>query len=154
MHHRVRIDTRNGLRAGVACPPSFVEERTFERFESRLSDWARSVGRSVAPPSFSPLCPAGPSDAKDREPRGRLRIAFPEDGARFTLDPAASGKQSIRIRVEAPAGVADIRLVLDGQPRVIKNAPFGVDWPLLPGEHRLRVDADGVEGDGVEFSVE
>jgi len=33
MHETVRVDRRNGLRAGPACPPAFVAERTFERYD-------------------------------------------------------------------------------------------------------------------------
>ena len=152
MHERVSIDKRNGRRAGSGCPRADVEERTFERFDARLAAWARSVGRNLAPERRSPLCPGGPEPAA-ASADGRLRLAYPPDGALFAIDPGAAGRQSIRIRADVPPSVREVRLVIDGLPRVVA-APFALDWTLTPGHHRLRVEADGLGGDGVELTVE
>jgi penicillin-binding protein 1C len=152
MHERVEIDKRNGLRASGGCPRAEVEERTFERFDARLAAWARKAGRNLAPDRRSPLCPgsnepiASPSD-------GKLRLAYPPDGALFSLDPGVASRQSIRLRADVPPSVREVRFVIDGIPR-IAAAPFALDWTLTPGHHALRVEADGLGGDGVEITVE
>src|SRR5580704_17946225 len=82
MHERVRVDRRNGLRAGPSCPAAYVVEQTVERYDEASRAWAEAAGRPVAPGGFSPLCPAGGSVAAPS-----LRIGWPGDGARFVLDP-------------------------------------------------------------------
>jgi penicillin-binding protein 1C len=151
MHVRLRIDKRNGLRAGNGCRADQVEERVFERFDATFAAWARSVGRSMAPESWSPLCP-GAGAAAPGGP-GRVRIAYPPDGARFALDPGTSSRQAIQVLVEVPAGVGEVRLVLDGRPRPLR-APFSISLPLAAGEHRIRAEAGGAGADEVGFTVE
>ena len=152
MHERVEIDKRNGLRAGGGCPRAEVEERTFERFDARLAAWARTAGRNLAPDRRSPLCP-GSNDAVASPTDGKLRLAYPPDGALFSLDPGAASRQSIRLRADVPPSVREVRFVIDGIPR-LAIAPFAFDWTLTPGHHHLRVEADGLGSDGVEITVE
>lgn len=155
MHERVRVDRRNGLRAGAGCADAEVEERVFERYDARLRAWARAAGRPIAPEERSPRCgrPAGEGDARPRERARRVGIAFPADGARFVIDPSIASAQSIRLRAEVPAGARRPRFVVDGR---AWGAPSGwVDWPLAPGAHRLRAEADGAApSDEVEIVVE
>ena len=150
MHARVRIDRRNGLRAGPGCPADVVEDRVFERFDATFTAWARSVGRSSAPDGWSPLCPG-----LDAAPAGRgsLRLAYPPDGARFSVDPGAAARQAILIRADVPPGVREVRITVDGRAHAVR-APFTLSVPLSPGEHRARVEADGAGADEVGFSVE
>lgn len=154
MHERARLDKRNGLRAGKACGADVVEERVVERFDARLAAWARDAGRPVAPEAWSPLCPGAPATGDEtRAARGRLRVAYPQEGARFSIDPGAAAKQAIRIRADVPPGVAELRFVIDGRARAVR-APFAVEWPLAPGSHRVRVEAEGATSDEVGFEVE
>ena len=152
MHERARIDKRNGLRAGKACGADVVEERVFERFDARMAAWARAAGRPVMQEAWSPPCPGGPAE-ETHAARGRLRVAYPQEGARFSIDPGAAAKQAIRLRADVPPGVAEVRFVIDGRARAVK-APFAVEWSLSPGSHRVRVEADGVGSDEVDFEVE
>ncbi|MFO0762493.1 MAG: penicillin-binding protein 1C [Byssovorax sp.] len=154
MHERVAIDKRNGLRAGSGCPAEQVEERSFERFDAQLAAWARGAGRALAPERYSPLCPAREEDRKadSAHARGALSIAYPPDGARFTLDPAMAGRQAIQIRADVPPGVREVRLVIDGYPRAI-TAPFRVDFVLTPGAHHVAIEGAGTRSD-VTFFVD
>jgi len=153
MHERVRVDVRNGRRAGSGCPAEHVEERTFERFDAQLAAWARSAGRPLAPADWSPLCPRGKGDPGGEEAgkKGRLRVAYPTDGAVFSIDPAAAARQAIRIQVDVPAGVEEIRVSIDGKERRLR-APFRVDFALVAGEHRVRAEGAG-EVSEVGFEV-
>lgn len=158
MHETVRIDRRNGLRAG-ACPDAAVEERVFERYDAELTAWARAAGRPLAPEAASPLCGAlaGLDGAPGAPPTGagaRVRVAYPPDGARFVLDPSINSLQAIRLRADVPPGVPRVRFVLDGRPIEV-GSPFALDWPLVAGAHRLRIDADGAAAsEEIAFSVE
>ncbi|AUX44027.1 glycosyl transferase [Sorangium cellulosum] len=154
MHEVVRIDRRNGLRAG-ACPAAVVEERPFERYGAELTAWARAAGRPLAPEEVSPLCGALPGDPAG-PPRGgvRVRVAYPPDGARFVLDPSVNSLQAIRLRADVPPGVGRARFVLDGR-AIELGPPYVFDWPLAAGAHRLRVEADGAApSEEIAFSVE
>ncbi len=150
MHERVRIDERNGLRAGPGCPSGVVKDRVYERFDARLMAWARGAARSLAPEKYSPLCPA-PADG-GRPGAGAVRIAYPPEGARFAVDPGASASQSIRIRVDVPAGVTEARLTLDGQTHTLR-APFELAVRMIPGAHHARVEC-AAGADEVDFSVD
>jgi hypothetical protein len=135
MHETLRVDARNGLRAGVACPARFVVERTFER---RFAAWAVAAGRSLAPVEWSPLCAATPRDAAP----GALRIDEPLDGARYLVDPARRrSDQRLRVRIAAPAGVPSVDLYVDGRGPAHVGFPFIASWPLAPGEHTFVVAA-------------
>ncbi|WP_437292229.1 penicillin-binding protein 1C [Sorangium sp. So ce406] len=153
MHEIVRVDRRNGLRAG-ACPAAAVEERVFERHDAELTAWARAAGRPIAPDEVSPLCGALPGRDGAAPAGARVRVAYPPDGARFVLDPSVNSLQAIRLRADVPAGVRRARFVLDGRPIEV-GPPFALDWPLVAGAHRLRVEADGASaGEEIAFSVE
>jgi penicillin-binding protein 1C len=159
MHRLVRIDVRNGLRAGTECPDAFVEGRSYESFDSMFAQWAKSAARPLAPDSFSPLCPKG---SRDRDPRSppsrdasRARLAFPFSGARFVYDEGAASRQVLTLRAEAPRSARAVRFFVDGRFVQSKKPPFLLEWPLVRGTHVVRAEADvGESSDPVEFAVE
>jgi penicillin-binding protein 1C len=152
MHETVAVDIQNGLRAGSACPRGEVERRVFERFDGPLLGWARAAGRPLAPEASSPRCPA-PDDPASASASRRVRVAFPMDGAAFAIDPALRSAQAIDIRADVPASVHAVRFVVDGRAR-IASAPFVVPFPLVPGHHTVRVEADGAASDEASFDVD
>jgi penicillin-binding protein 1C len=152
MHETVKIDIRNGLRATPACPPRFVAERTFERFDGAFASWAHAAGRSGAPIETSPLCSGGAYAASYAS--GPVAIRYPHDGARFVLDPdRPRSAQSIPLKVDAPAAAA-VALFVDG--RLAGNGMRGapVYWPLARGEHAIVAEVDGQRSDPVSIVVE
>jgi penicillin-binding protein 1C len=151
MHERIRVDRRNGLRAGPACTDSIVESRTFEVFPSELGSWAENASRPLAPRGSSPFCPTN-DDAQGKH-GDRVRIAFPTNGSRFVRDTGLSAPEAIHIRIDAPAGARKIRLFINGHAEAL-TPPFERPLPLVPGEHVLYVEADGVTSDRVTFTVE
>ncbi len=148
MHQIVGVDTRNGLRAGPACPRGVVADRVFEVFPPELAGWAAAAHRESAPRDFSPLC--GPS------PRGgaadvAVRIAEPLDGSRYVLDPdAPRERQALTVRLVAPAGRA--RVLVDGRP--VPTQDLVARWSPTPGEHVLRAEVGGVRSEAVHVHVE
>lgn len=140
MHETVRVDRRNGLRAGPSCPGAFVVERAFERHDDATRAWAAAAGRTVAPDRFSPLCPGTPGP----EGAAGLRIGWPGDGAEFVLDPdRPRAQQQLSVRVDAPRGVERIDLLVDGQRVARVGPPFVARWALTAGEHVLVARGDG-----------
>jgi penicillin-binding protein 1C len=149
MHELVRIDGRNGLRAGPACPARFVVERTFERFDGPFATWAHAAGREVAPEAWSPLCAGGEGEGG----RARVAIRYPHDGARFVIDPDRPlAAQSIPLKVDVARADA-VALYVDGRLAGRASAGAPVYWPLARGEHAIVAEAAG-ERDVVSIRVE
>jgi penicillin-binding protein 1C len=151
MHESVRIDVRNGLRAGPGCAPMNVEQRTYERYDGRYRAWAAAAGRPTAPDRFSPLCPS-PGDGGG----GPLRILWPRDGATFALDPERPrADQELAVRIDGPADAGRTDLWVDGRVVASVGSPFVARWRLTPGDHLLRVGEHGSpSGDAVAIHVE
>jgi penicillin-binding protein 1C len=133
IHERIRVDVRNGLRAGPSCARSVTEERTFERWAAPYDDWARRTSRALVPEGSSPECPIEISDAAsdDDAASGGLRITYPFDGARFVIDPERpTALQLLDVRVEPDGSAVEVRV--DGAP-----LPRSRAWPLAAGEHTI-----------------
>jgi penicillin-binding protein 1C len=151
MHESVRIDVRNGLRAGPGCPAAEVELRTYERYDGRYRAWAAAAGRSTAPDQFSPLCPSRGDGAG-----GPVRILWPRDGASFALDPERPRvDQELAVRIDAPGDAARTDLWVDGRVVASTGPPFVARWRITPGDHVLRVGLHGLPAsDPVAIHVE
>ncbi len=140
MHERVRVDRRNGLRAGPACTQADTTTRDVERFPPEYAAWAQMAGRPVLRES-SPFCPASDTAPDDG---ASLRIADLADGARFAIDPERPrALQRLGLEVVAPDRVRSVRLRVDGQVLAERGAPYEFTWPLEEGEHVLVAEADG-----------
>ena len=153
MHERVRIDRRNGLRAGPGCAPDEVEERGFEVLPPDLTAWADAAGRPVAPREWSPACPpaAGPDSPSDS---GAPRIAYPLAGARFVIDPDRPREaQRLAVHIVASDHARQATLVVDGNRVAQVRAPFAASWALQAGDHELVAEVDGQRSAAVRVSV-
>ncbi len=150
MHVRVKVDQDNGLVAGPGCRTR-VEERVFERYPPEYASWAAAAGRPTLPTRSSPRCPRVAS----RAVAGRLRVAFPFDGAGFVYDPdVPRAQQQIVLAARAPHDSGEIGFVVDGTVVGRSRAPFRVSWTLSPGAHSLEVQSrDGLTSRPVHFSV-
>ncbi|HXG69785.1 MAG TPA: hypothetical protein VNJ04_04135 [Gemmatimonadaceae bacterium] len=65
-----------------------------------------------------------------------LTIVSPPDGATYLIDPTLRREfQTLSLKAAAPAG--PVRWTIDG--RVVGAADAGsrVEWPLVPGRHRI-----------------
>jgi penicillin-binding protein 1C len=139
MHESVSIDRRNGLRAGPTCPVEVTRHATFEKLDGRYRAWAVAAGRDLAPEQSSPLCATAGRVEADRA----LRIAWPSDDARFVIDPERPREQQqLLARVDVPAGVESVEMVVDGRPLGRLRSPFVARWPLAPGDHVMVARSD------------
>lgn len=150
MHERVRIDRRNGLRAGPSCTDAFVESRVFERYSPLYSTWAEGASRPLAPAGSSPFCP----DEQQASSKDRIRIAYPPDGARFVLDSSLSAREAIHVRVDVPRSARNVRVFVDGRPHSVTAPRWSQSVPLVRGRHEVVADADGQRSDVVMYEVE
>jgi penicillin-binding protein 1C len=96
------------------------------RLETRWPDeaqgWARARGLLRPPP-----CP-------EEAAPGELRILYPADGARFSLDPHRPPEHQVPPLRSSPAG-APVRWTVDGQP--------AARFRPTPGEHVVRAERGG-----------
>lgn len=142
VHVRLRIDRRNGLRAGPDCPRAVTEERVFEQWRAPFEGWAARAERPTAPEESSPECPIADEPAADSP-----RIAYPLDGARFVLDPERpTALQLLTVRIEPEARPVELRV--DGV-SMGKNR----EWVLRPGSHTITATIDGHTAPPVHFEV-
>jgi penicillin-binding protein 1C len=153
VHEKVRVDTRNSLRAGPACEAGVTAERTFEHWHGIYEAWASTAGRPTAPTESSPACPVDTPDLgaalpSGGEASGPPRISYPFDGASFVIDPERPRElQQLQIRVAGGEG-AGLEVRVDDVPTTADHR-----WPLAPGEHTLIARAPGGKGPPVRIKV-
>jgi penicillin-binding protein 1C len=121
------------------------ELRTLERYPLELFAWAERAGRPLAGGRVSGRCPPGGAPPE-------LRLTFPHDGQHFALDPDAPALQEIEL--EAAADARRARFVIDGRAAPEQGPPFRRPWRLTPGEHRVWLEAGGVQSPSVSFEVD
>jgi penicillin-binding protein 1C len=153
LHERVRIRRADGLRAGPTCSAEEVEERGFERFPPEYLAWAVAASRPLAPRDFSPMCPAPPTATT--EAGGTLAILFPQDGARFVMDPERpEAVQVLAVPLAVPSGKREAALLVDGEVVDTVRSPFVANWSLKPGAHVLSArTSDGAESEALHVYV-
>ncbi|WP_394849435.1 penicillin-binding protein 1C [Pendulispora brunnea] len=114
-----------------------VAGRVVERYPAAFTAWAHAAGREGA------------------RGEGRLHLTYPHDGARFAIDPERPrGLQSITVRIEAPPGVQQAALRIDGQLVARIGSPFVVRWPLEQGTHTFVAEANGTSSSPVRVEVD
>jgi len=150
---RVRIDIRNGLRAGPSTSSQFVREQVMlvlpadllktEEDRKRAQDWAEALGLPLAPTDVSNLT-GGTSGG----PGGTSAVSITNPGAGSTVTgsvqvlgrAASDAFQSYRL--EYGQGIAPTNWIYIGQSTVpVQNGALGV-WntsPLAPGTYTLRL---------------
>jgi hypothetical protein len=134
------LDRRNGKLAGPACPSKAIRVQAFEVLPEEYRTWARSVGRTLAPDVYSPNCEAEDDASQPSE----LSILYPEDGARFVIDPERElNLQELSMEARVPRGTTEIRLLVDGHLEGKYRAPFEPQFRLKVGQHQLELVSDG-----------
>jgi len=139
-HRLLMLDRRNGKLAGPACPSKAIRVQAFEVLPEEYRTWARSVGRTLAPDVYSPNCEAEDDASQPSE----LSILYPEDGARFVIDPERElNLQELSMEARVPRGTTEIRLLVDGHLEGKYRAPFEPQFRLKVGQHQLELVSDG-----------
>ncbi|HUB08189.1 MAG TPA: penicillin-binding protein 1C [Myxococcales bacterium] len=133
-HARVRLDRRNGLRAGPGCSDADVVTRRMLTLPHRFARWARSHHLELAPERSSPLCPLPPEAATPY-----VRIEEPRDQSRFLRDPdGPTPGVSLKVAADVEPANEDIVWIVDGRPVARAAYPYDAQFPLSAGEHVIR----------------
>jgi penicillin-binding protein 1C len=127
----VRLDRRNGLRAGPACADADVVTRVMLDLPEVYTQWARGQRLDVAPRQDSPLCPAREEELDPhvaiREPRGTVKLLFDPD------TPASAS--TLRLAAEVTPSSEPIVWLVNGVPVATVSYPHEYRWPVTPGRH-------------------
>jgi penicillin-binding protein 1C len=130
VHRVIRVDERTGRRATPHTDPDHVEQRRYTVYPERYHAWMRA--------NDLPLPPAARATAHraSAQAKGRLRIRYPADGARYFVDPVLRDTyQRIHLRGTAPDGVRDVHWIIDGERHA--EGLQDATWRLRPGRHRI-----------------
>jgi len=154
LHVPVRVDVRNDLRAGSACPPDLTRTTVFHNLPPAWRAWAHDEGLEEPPTAWSPLCPPTPDDLRALDaalPPLTIAIAHPLDGDTFVIEPdSPDGEQRLTLRVHTTA-TDPLTWFVDGRPIAHVEPPYLATWPLERGEHRIGVGREGLEREvGIE----
>jgi penicillin-binding protein 1C len=148
VHRRFAVDVRSGALAAPATPPSRVALRPFTVLPPVYALWGAQHGYS-APPESSPVI-AGSTV-------GELRISYPENGARYMLDPDTPVKfQSLPLQAAVRPQVREIEWYVDGKLFARSSYPYSARLPLSRGVHTIQaMNADaGLTSDEITVTVE
>jgi membrane peptidoglycan carboxypeptidase len=170
-HFRVRIDNRNGLLAGSACPEQHVVVRDYTLYPPEAQEWARQKGIPQPPATYSPLCPqenglvarqdsaTSPLDSPrspgcSRQPESRLILSSPDQGAIYRIVkgmPLAYQKIKVALYAACDTQLKTVTMLVDGEPFAHLTAPpFEAFWTLSPGSHSF--SATALDGSGSKLS--
>jgi penicillin-binding protein 1C len=158
-HLVLRVDPLLDCRAPDGYPPERTVSRVFRLLPPEAELWALDA-RVPRPPRAvcRPVVAAATREDESNAVSSSLRLSFsssglpallaPAPGAVFALSPGvAAERQQIELRAVAPAGIAEVTIVVDGVPFARLSAPpYRVLWPLRAGRHRILLEARDVHG--------
>jgi penicillin-binding protein 1C len=144
---RALVCSLSGMRPGPGCPHAKSELVASRHAPAESCTWHAPHGKLRIPAELAAFARPGASDVLP-DASAPLAILAPHDGARLKLDPLLPReRQQLRLRAAvALPGAAGVRWEVDGRPIAEASAPYFTDWPLEPGEHRVRatlLDAAG-----------
>jgi len=133
-HVDVRIDARNGLRAGGECPAEFVRVAPMLALPETYAAWASKQHLTIAPTAVSPLC----STRRDLELR-KVSIREPRANARYLFDPDTPPELStVHFMARVSPATEEIIWLVDGAPVAQVGFPHELRWPMRRGTHVIR----------------
>ncbi len=145
VHKRFVVDARDGSVATNATPPSRVAVRPFTILPPIYALWGAQHGFS------------SPADDSPFGGRLELRVTYPEDGARYLMDPDTPQKfQSLPLQVEVRPRVREVSWYVDGGLLGKAAFPYALRLPLSRGRHRIQavIPGPGVRTKEILITVE
>jgi penicillin-binding protein 1C len=147
-HRHLRIDNRNGLLASERCPKAFVTDKVFEVLPPEYARWQAEHDPGRPPTTHSPFCPAQGLTAR------AVVVTSPRQGDVFILEPGYDkATQSVELAAEIDPAQAKATWLVDGHELAAVPWPYGAQWRLAVGKHRLELLAGGRRSDPVEIEV-
>ncbi len=132
----VKIDTRNGKRAGASCPPEVIREVPYTDFPPEVRKWARENGWKLPPQDASPLCADVPAGASS----GVFVITRPAPGTSYLLDPLIpDAQESVIFEGRTDGHLPEVDWYVDGRYAGTGKSPdYRFPWRPSPGIHEIR----------------
>lgn len=165
---RVVLDRATGLPADERTPAERRVERVYWLLPPEYQDWMLAQGIPVAPPAVRAMLTQGaiasggnkaaaPNVYPEGQPRTLLRLLQPDAFAAYQLHPALpAANQRIPIEGIVADGSrwAELRLMVDGTPLAVAHNTDHLSawWPMQPGEHRLWLEGEAIDGAATERS--
>ena len=147
-HRRLRLDRRNGLLASDRCPKAFVTEKVFEVLPPEYAKWQAEHDSQRPPTEHSPFCPAQGLAAN------AVVVTSPRQGDVFVLEPGyEKSTQTVELGAEIDPAQPKATWLVDGRELAVVPWPYGGNWQLARGKHRLELLAGGKRSDPVESEV-
>jgi hypothetical protein len=145
VHRLFAVDRRDGTLATIRTPARRVALRPFTVLPPEYAQWGAQQGIEQPPQ------PAGQAASP------RLRILYPESGARYLLDPDTPRRfQSLPLRAEVFPSGQRVHWYVDGRLAGSSAYPYVLRIRLEPGRHEVRAVLPGTElsSEAVRFRVE
>lgn len=132
---KIKICGRSGMLASDQCPVQIDELFLPGTEPTELCSMCRSASPRLAYYGSAGVQP---------DPEHPFIIVHPRDGDIFKIDPQVSRRnQAIPIRIQALSDLGGLKIMMDQEPLGRIFYPYTLDWPPLPGEHRLEVTGAG-----------
>jgi 1A family penicillin-binding protein len=156
-HWTYRLDARNGLLAGPACPPQHVTYRRYMLYPAEAEEWARKQGVPRPPVQYSPYCPASGVETPEvfqtstvYQTQPPLIMTAPDHGARYRLSseiPRSTQRLMVRVRPADGVALRQVTLLADGQTlATLDHPPYQTAWDMQPGRHSFAAVGTDVRG--------
>ena len=157
MHRFVTVDVRTGAPAPPDLPDELAAQRRVTIWPDGLLAWAEEQGLdtsgNVASHDYWPAQSAERATAQfpaDAAGINGLSFVRPAANSRYAISgklPPLMQRIEVRVAIAPSMALKRVHLVIDGRRlHTWDGPPYQTLWPLAPGEHILRLEAD--TGDG------
>jgi len=146
VHRWVDIDSRTDLPAKAGTLPQFVVKQKIELWPPEYTPWLVANQRSL-PFRVNSLSPQATT--------GSLRIAFPDEGDIFKIDPILRPEyQILHLEANVSEGIDTVYWFVDDSLIGWNTHPFSRQWTLQPGEHTISLsEKDSSSADRIRIQV-
>jgi penicillin-binding protein 1C len=135
VHRRLAVDRRDGTLATTSTPARYVALRPFTMLPAVFALWGAQHGYSAPPDAAGFAAPT------------QVSITYPENGARYLVDPDTPDRfQSIPLQAVVKPRVNEVVWEVDGRVLTRAGWPYGARLPLSRGTHVIRASVPGASG--------
>lgn len=147
VHRMIRLDQRTGLPASEDCPEEFIFEKIYEIYPPEYYEWMVKNGMAFPEEILS----------SEENPSGRgkdILITSPAEGDTYRIDPVLRPEfQILYMKAIVSEGIKEIIWFIDGAGAGTTSYPFIYQWHLVPGEHTVKAEGNGISSEIIHFTV-
>lgn len=159
---KIKVDSRNNLRANEDCPTDAVNEVFMYNVHSEKPEWknweepvrAWAAGKGLGTVNDKPVSNEESSLCKKTKPENMpiISIVTPSN-----FGSVSGGKVNVRVQITAPSGVKKVEYFIDGKLEMQRESePFTVGYVTVPADansHSIKVHLVDKEYNGADSSV-